>query len=439
MQDQFNALADAVTARLKGDEGFLLNFGGETSQFVRFNHAAVRQPGTVEQSYLSLELFRGKRHAATSITVVGMPAEDIARVDAALTALRDVLADTPEDPHFLINTVPQSTTRDLPHALPTADDALSAILDAGAGEDLVGFYAAGPIHAGFANSFGQRNWDTVHSFCFDACFYLQADKAVKFDYGGTHWDGRAFTAKVEAAKMHLHALARPAHTLAPGGYRVYLAPAAMEEVLGMLSWGGFGLADHKTGTTPLLRMREGATLSPMVTLTENFADGLAPQFQGEGFVRPDAVTLIRNGRYVDCLAAPRSAAEFDAPQNGAEGGEFPLALDMAGGALAEADILRTLGTGVYVGNLWYLNYSDRNACRMTGMTRFATFWVENGEIVAPMNVMRFDDSAYRMLGDNLVALTAAREPRLATDTYGARSRRSMTLPGAVIDDFRLTL
>ena len=26
---------------------------------------------------------------------------------------------------------------------------------------------------------------------------------------------------------------------------------------------------------------------------------------------------------------------------------------------------------------------------MTGMTRFASFWVEHGKIVAPVNVMRF--------------------------------------------------
>jgi predicted Zn-dependent protease len=358
--------------------------------------------------------------------------------------LRDVLADTPEDPHFLINTTPQSTTRDMPNALPAPEHALDAILRASANEDLVGFYAAGPIHAGFANSFGQRNWDTVQAFSFDACFYVQGDasvrdRAVKFDYAGTQWNDAAFAAKMTAAKQQLARLSGTPRTLTPGGYRVYIGPAAMEEIMGMLSWGGFGLADHRTGTTPLLRMREGAKLSPQVTLTENVADGLAAKFQDEGFVKPDVVTLIRDGAYVDCLASPRSAAEFGEPQNGADGSESPAALDMAGGMLADADILKTLGTGVYIGNLWYLNYSDRNACRMTGMTRFATFWVENGEIVAPVNVMRFDDTVYRMLGDNLVALTAAREPRLATDTYGARSRRSMTLPGAIIDDFRLTL
>ena len=102
-------------------------------------------------------------------------------------------------------------------------------------------------------------------------------------------------------------------------------------------------------------------------------------------------------------------------------------------------LILALGTGVYIGNLWYLNYSDRNTCRLTGMTRFATFWVENGEIVAPLNVMRFDDTVYRMLGDNLAALTAERDLLMSTDTYEARSTRSMRLPGAIVEDFRMTL
>ena len=67
---------------------------------------------------------------------------------------------------------------------------------------------------------------------------------------------------------------------------------------------------------------------------------------------------------------------------------------MAPGSSPRDDTLAALDTGVYVGNLWYLNFSDRPACRVTGMTRFASFWVESGRIVAPVNVMRFDDSVY---------------------------------------------
>ena len=108
MQDHFFTLSDAVAARLHGNEGFLATFRGEASQFVRFNTSAVRQPGTVEQRKFALELFDGKRHANASMTLTGAQSDDLARIDAALTSLREILAVTDEDPLFLINTTPQS-------------------------------------------------------------------------------------------------------------------------------------------------------------------------------------------------------------------------------------------------------------------------------------------------------------------------------------------
>jgi hypothetical protein len=44
------------------------------------------------------------------------------------------------------------------------------------------------------------------------------------------------------------------------------------------------------------------------------------------------------------------------------------------------------------------------------MTRFATL-VEGGAIVALIDVLRFDDTLFRMLGQNLEALTAERSCR----------------------------
>ena len=132
-------------------------------------------------------------------------------------------------------------------------------------------------------------------------------------------------------------------------------------------------------------------------------------------------------------------AEYDVPTNGAASSEAPLSIEMDPGSLARADVLAELADGIYVSNLWYLNYSDRRACRTTGMTRFATFWVEGGVITAPLDVMRFDESIYRMLGQNLVALTREREMILDCATYGARSSTSARLPGALIDEFAFTL
>jgi predicted Zn-dependent protease len=114
-------------------------------------------------------------------------------------------------------------------------------------------------------------------------------------------------------------------------------------------------------------------------------------------------------------------------------------MDLAAGGLAEADILAALGTGLYVSNLWYLNFSDRPAGRLTGMTRFATSWVENGRIVAPAEVMRFDDTAYNLLGAELEALTAERSFLMDTGTYTQRGVKSWRLPGALLRGMAFTL
>jgi len=137
--------------------------------------------------------------------------------------------------------------------------------------------------------------------------------------------------------------------------------------------------------------------------------------------------------------SPRSAREYGVRTNGANSGETPESLDLAAGALPEADSLAALDTGLYIGNLWYLNFSDRSACRLTGMTRFASFWVEGGRIRAPLNVMRFDDTAYRILGENLEALTRERDLVPDDNTYGERSTVSMRTPGALVRDLALTL
>src|SRR6185295_18271859 len=155
-----------------------------------------------------------------------------------------------------------------------------------------------------------------------------------------------------------------------------------------------------------------------------------------GFVRPGRVSLINRGAYDQCLISPRSAVEYNVETNGANEIEQPQSYDMAAGQLARKDALKRLGTGVFVSNLWYLNYSDRNNGRLTGLTRFASMWVEDGEIIAPLNVMRFDDTIYRVLGSELLGLTSEREMILDTGTYGRSSVDSMRLPGALVGDFK---
>lgn len=440
MQDYFYSLADTITPALRANEVFTSSFSGEESDFVRFNRSRVRQAGTVTQRWLTLDLIDGRRHAAASVTLSGELGSDRERLRQTVRELRDVIAQVPEDPFLLYATDVHSSERQQENRLPPGPDALADVQRAAAGQDLVGIYAAGGTFAGFASSLGQRNWCANYSYNFDWSLHLDGDKAVKTAYAGTDWKRDELQRKTEQATEQLALLRRPPRTIRPGRYRVYLAPAAIFDLVDLLGWGGFGLRAHRTKATPFLKLIEReAALHPSITIRENTRDGIAPDFQDAGFIRPDSLTLIGGGAYQECLVSPRSAVEYEATTNGASAMESPQSIDVAAGLVATDDVLRQLGTGIYVGNLWYLNYSDRSACRTTGMTRFATFWVEGGVIQAPLNVMRFDETVYRMLGDHLIGLTAEREMIFDPDTYGHRSTRTARVPGALVDDFTFTL
>jgi predicted Zn-dependent protease len=440
MQEYFYALADAITGSLHADEFYTCTFHAEDSDFVRFNRSAIRQAGTVVQRFLTLDLIHGRRHAAAELALAGDLDSDRARITQMLTGLREQLPYLPEDPHLLYATTVHSSVQQGENRLPDRAEAVTAMLDAGRGRDLVGSYAAGGIYAGFANALGQRNWFASFTFNCDWSFYYQSDKAVKTGYAGFVWEPAVLARKVEEAAEQLDVLRRPPRTIPPGRYRVYLAPAALNDILQMLAWGGFGLKDHRTKQTTLLKMvEEGVHLHPSITIRENTRDGVAPNFQEAGFIKPDQMTLIEAGAFHDCLVSPRSAKEYDVPTNGASNAEAPESVEMAAGNISGDAILRRLDTGVYINNVWYLNYSDRSACRITGMTRFATSWVEGGIIQAPLSVMRFDESIYRMFGDQLLGLTAEREFILDASTYQRRSTDSSRLPGALVEHFNFTL
>lgn len=438
MQDYFNNLADALIGECGPAETLLLNLSGERSDFTRFTQGQVRQSGSVEQHFLSVELLSGSRHASETFTLTGEAGMDLARGRAAMAGLRQRLGELAEDPYLLVNTEPTDSEQIGANDLPETADAIAAVLDAGRGRDLAGVLAGGCIQAGFANSLGQRNWFASHSFSLDWSFYDHGDKAAKAQYAGFDWSDEAFARQVDSAVEQLDILGREPVTIDPGEYRTYLAPAAMGEFLEMVSYTAFGLKAHRTASTCLLKMlEEGRTLSEQVTIREHTAGGLGPNFTRAGFVLPECVTLIDAGRIGEPLVSPRSGREFNRPVNA--GSEVPRSLDVHPGALDAESIPAELAEGVLANQLWYLNYSDLAGGRITGMTRFGTFWVEGGQIVAPLNVMRFDETVYRALGENLLGLTSRREFLPDTSTYEERSTASARLPGALIGDFRFTL
>jgi len=398
----------------------------------------VRQAGNVKQSQVSVQLIQGAQHNSATCELTGDEEIDLANTHNLINQLRYQLPHIPADPYLNYATAINNSEHLTTSTLPSTNDIFNTISKQSNSLDLVGIWASGTQNKGFANSLGQRNWFSTENFNFDWSVYHQEGKAVKMNYAGIQWDDAVLINKLENCRATLKLLSLDTITLRPGKYRVYLAPSALVELSDMLSWGGFDLKSHKTAQTPLIKMiTDNKHLHSMVSINEDQNSGIGPNFTSQGFIKPEHVKLIQQGRYQTCLVDARSAKEYECDVNAAN--TRPSSINFAAGDIKDSDILSTLNTGIFINNLWYCNYSDRSNCRITGMTRYACYWVEQGNIIAPINVMRFDESIYNILGENLMGLTENRDFISDNSSYDFRSTSSSLLPGALVRDFTLTL
>jgi len=435
----FDMLEQWLHTQLAAGEHFSLWFSAEDSQFIRFNHGQVRQASQVLQIDATLRLIHNERHASHTLNLTGDVATDRERLGEALAGLRALLQVLPPDPYLQLDNQVFASDRVPEGSLPSADALIEQVGALSQGLDMVGIYAGGPMYRGFASSWGGRGWHVAISASLDFSLFHENGEAVKITYAASEWDADELAAQFAQGREQLAHLGKPRKTLAPGQYRAYLAPAAVEEIIGMLQWDGFSARALATRHSPLQALQlKTASLSPQVSISEMASTGLEPLFNSEGSLRQDQA-LIEHGHLVGQMVSSRSAQEYHLEANGADTYEKPSSLVMAGGDLPSAEVLQALGTGLYIGNLWYLNYSDIGLARMTGMTRFASFWVEDGKIVAPIDTMRFDDSIYDLFGANLLALTREQSLRISTSTYSQRDAQTLLLPGALIERFTLTL
>ncbi|MBO9667924.1 MAG: Zn-dependent protease [Bdellovibrio sp.] len=435
----FNAVAEHLFAQLTAGEELNINLNAEESVFVRFNNNKVRQNTQVEQRVLSLLLQKSSRTANISFSITGNVTEDLKRADQWLAQARKECDLLPEDPHQVPMVNNGTSDSSVTGKLLSYEEMFEAITAPAKGSDMAGLYAAGPKITATRNSKGQNHWFSNESFAMDYSLYM-GEKAVKGIYAGTVWDQNAYAAALSQSKNQLSLMDRPKKTLQPGAYRAYLAPGATAELSSMFSWGALSYNSYKKGSSALQKLADKEkSFSKLFSLRENFGIGLAPRFNSSGEVAPETLDLISEGQMKNFLTSSRTAKEFNVAGNFAQDGEYPRAMEIMPGTLKKEDILKELGTGLYLSNLHYLNWSDRPTARITGMTRYACFWVENGEIVAPIADMRFDESLYDCLGENLLAVTDFQEIDPNVDTYSSRGFGGKKLPGLLIKDFKFTL
>jgi len=440
----FEDLSNRILGQLEPGEELNLSLSSEASQFVRFNGPRVRQAGRVDDASLEITLFLksedGYRRATAARTLTGLSYDDRRLTADALQDLRGMIRELAMDPHAVPPQGGQSSTRETAAKLLPEESATDTLIQGIGESDISGIYSAGPVVRAMANSAGLRHWFSTEGWNFDYSIYTPEQRAVKATVAGLDWDASAFDRSIAHSKAQLAALSRPAVRLARGDYRVWLAPAATGELLGLLAYGTFGEQNIRQGDSAILKIREGrAGFSDKFSLREDFSYGDVPRFNDQGELSPEKLPLVEDGAMKNTLINQRTAREYGLVPNGANRYEGLTSPVISGGDLDDADILARLGDGIFVSNLHYLNWSDIPGGRITGMTRYACFHVQAGKIVAPIENMRFDEGLFSIFGDSLEAVGRRLELQPEVMTYFMRHLGGARCPGLLLSRFKFTI
>ena len=438
-EDSLNKVTEKLFNNLTDNEYLIVQLKAEHSHFIRFNHAKVRQTGIVIDGEVSLKLITNQRNVHANFPLTGNIEIDLEIALENLAYLRSEIAILPEDPYIVLPQNQGSSHEVYQGNLLSPDLAIETILPPVQNLDFTGYYTGGSIIRANYNSLGQKHWFATDSFFIDYSLINANHKAIKGIFSAHDWNLDKYKHQINYHKQELQQLDLPIHEVKPGSYRTYLAPAAMADLLAMFSWGGISEASLRQGDSALASLRQGENLSPLFNLKENFHSGNTPRFNDFGEMSADELLLIVEGKLVNSLINGRTAVEYGLKSNGASSFEGLRSPEVAMGRLSEEDIFKAIDTGLYLSNLHYLNWSDQRQGRITGMTRYGCFWVENGEIVATIKDLRFDDSLYSFFGKNLLALTDFREFIPEVSTYESRSLGGCLIPGGLVDNFTFTL
>tara|TARA_Y100000590_G_scaffold404048_1_gene491247 strand:- start:248 stop:1570 length:1323 start_codon:yes stop_codon:yes gene_type:complete len=440
LEKLFNSLSEKLIDQLNVDEYLKISINGEHSQFIRFNQSKVRQSGIVEDASLYMNLIKDGKTCSGSFTLTDNWVSNEKFALEELKRLRTEIIDLPKDPFIVIpKNVGSSRENNEGNLLPE-EEVVSALCPAMKNVDLAGIWSSGRIFSGNANSAGQTHWFSTDTFSLDYSLITKDEKMVKATYAGSNWEQEGYEKFMADSILKLEMMKKIPKKLVPGSYRAYIAPAGVADIIHMFSWGGVGEASIQQGNSSLSKMRKNnVKLSPCFSLSEDFTTGLVPRFNGNGELAPEKLDLILSGNLKNTLISSRTAKEYGLDSNFAGDGESLRSPVLAPGNLNENEIIDNLGTGIYLSNLHYLNWSDRMGGRITGMTRYACFWVENGEIIAPIENMRFDDSIYNFFGENLESVTNKSQLIPSIETYGGREFGGVSCPGILLKSFELTL
>ncbi len=185
----------------------------------------------------------------------------------------------------------------------------------------------------------------------------------------------------------------------PGVYEVILEPQAVSEMMSFFQWYGPNARIYHEQASPLSGKMDKQVYSKNITIIDDpFHKDIFPMpFDYEGQPKKKLTIvdqgILRNVAY-DSYYAKRFNTEntghaLPAPNTL---GPIPLHLYIEKGDKTREEMIKSVKRGLLVTRLWYVRVLNPKALNVTGMTRDATFLIENGKIIKPVKNLRFNQS-----------------------------------------------
>ncbi|PIE97447.1 MAG: hypothetical protein CR988_07895 [Treponema sp.] len=434
----FDFVTKFILNELMSDEEAAITYNAEDSYFMRFKEALVRQNGTVEQASIYVKIWKQQKSFGFNVGLHFDQELDVQEISNALQQAREKIMLLPEDPYYAPPTASEKSKVVFKGSLLEPDSIPYTVLTPFKGYNFTGLYTQGKICEGVVNTKGANHWFETETFILDYSVWLKNGRAVKSSYAGKKFNINEYQKKAKENIKNLAILDSEPKKLEPGKYRAFITADALSALTNFLH--GFGERSLRQGSSAFIALKEGReTFSKEFNLSQDFSLGLDSPFNSNGELSPEKIDIISKGELKNTLVSSRSAAQYKLKSNAASAGEHTRSISIKGGKLKEKDILKELGTGIYISNFHYLNWSDPAVARVTGMTRFACLWVENGKVIGPIADLRWDESLYNIFGANLLGITSECKSVPDDGTYGGRRTGGCSIPGILVKDFNCTL
>ncbi|MDP3386755.1 MAG: metallopeptidase TldD-related protein [Eubacteriales bacterium] len=222
----------------------------------------------------------------------------------------------------------------------------------------------------------------------------------------------------------------------PGAYTVILEPLAVGAILSDLAFMGF-TGKSVLNQASFLTDRIGEQVfDEKITIIDDVTDKntMPLPFDFEGEIR-QVVPIIEHGIAKGLVYDGASAAQAGVKTTGhsvnmPEYGGMPMNMVMGNGEKTLDQIIRETESGLLITKFHYMNGLNPRQAQLTALTRDGLFKIENGEIVAAVNNMRFTESMLKAF-NQVVDVSKERE---STAFYFG----NCFVPGIKINNFHFT-